>query len=527
MQESTIEQSQEQRFNTVQKSAFKSKNLILGQSKISAMVPALLVTNLTTKLDEISMNLALPIIQKDLNLSESSAQWLSATFFIAAAAFAIPLGKLSDSFGLINTFIALLLLCTVVRLACFFTTNFPLLLVLRFITGALAAGCIALRNAMNTRYPSKEQQSKAIGITMILNQLCSIIIPLISGYFLKKIDWKYQFVIASALSLISAIMLIPFENPAPIKKKTKSDIFGSLFITLTVSFFCLIFTLISSKHYVGAGICVVASIIFGVSFVFVEKKHPDPVLPLKIMTNPVSDLFIQNVLNWMTGAANGWLLPQLLDDASISGIVSAIGALLTLITAIVCPIITKKVVNRYVLQFGYVFSTICIVLQIIFARNTMAYMILYVIIGFFSSIVMQTIYPMTLLSVSAQYSSLVSAFPTTSRTIGNSMSLSIFSSITMLVHDALIKKNNDEKLSFVRGAQASLSLVVLLSLIGLFDAIFRIGNSRLEQGKKGFKQNMIREHKEKEDNEGLLLLRDVAANPSTDGIKIFDDESAG
>ncbi|CAL6078019.1 Major_facilitator superfamily protein [Hexamita inflata] len=241
------------------------------------------------------------------------------------------------------------------------------------------------------------------------------------------------------------------------------------------------------------------------------------------MKNPVSDLFIQNVLNWMIGTANGWLLPQLLDDASISGIVSAVGALLTLVTAIFTPMVTKKYVNRFALYFGYVFSTLCIVLQIVFARNTMAYMILYVLIGFFSAIVMQTVYPMTLLSVSAKYSSRVSAFPTTSRTIGNSMSLSIFSSITMLVHDALIKKNNDEKLSFIRGAQASLSVVVFLSLIGLFNAMFRIGNSRLEQGKKGFKQSMIRELKEKEDNEGLL--REVAVNPSIEGIKKSDEVS--
>ncbi|CAL6078023.1 Major_facilitator superfamily protein [Hexamita inflata] len=260
MKEPVVELPLQSPLQTVRKSAFKSKNLMLSQSKISSMSPAMFITFLTSKFDETSMNLALPQIQKDLNLSESSAQWLSATFFIASAAFAIPLGKLSDSFGLINTFITLLLLLTVVRLAGFFTTNFPLLLVLRFITGALAAGCVALRNAMNTRYPSKEQQSKAIGITMILNQLCSIIIPLVSGFVLKDIGWKYQFVIASALSLISALMLIPFENPAPIKKNTKSDIFGSLFITLTVSFFCLIFTLISSKHYIGAAICLVVSI---------------------------------------------------------------------------------------------------------------------------------------------------------------------------------------------------------------------------------------------------------------------------
>ncbi|CAL5988490.1 Major_facilitator superfamily protein [Hexamita inflata] len=461
-------------------------------------MPAMCVTYFTSKFEETAMNLALPQIQKDFNLSAQNAQWLSTTFFIAAAAFAIPLGKLSDSFGLINTFIISLLLLTFLRLACFFTTNFPLLLVLRFIIGALAAGTVTFRNAMTTRYPRIEEQSKTIGIIMILNQISAIIIPLISGVIQQEIGWKYQFILMSILSFISLLMLIPFENPKPIQKNSKVDIFGSLYLTLTISFFCLIFTLLSNKHYIFAGVSILFSFLFGIFFIFVEQKHSNPVLPLYIMKNPVSDLFIQN----QKGTANAWLLPQLLDNVTISGIVSAVGAILTLISAIITPIITKKVVNRYVLYYGYIFSTICIILQIVCALNSIAFIVFYILIGFFGASIMQTIFPMTLLSVSSKYSSCVSAFPTTSRTIGNSMSLSIVSSLTMFIRDILLKRNISEKASLIRGAQVSLLLVVFLSIFCFINTIFRIGNSSKESGKIGFKNSMIRELKE--ENEQLL-----------------------
>lgn len=111
------------------------------------------------------------------------------------------------------------------------------------------------------------------------------------------------------LNVVSVILLVPVQDP-PLQKKTSSfDYFGSITLMVSVACFCIACTVLANFQYVAFAIMIVLFAVFLVLFVFVEKRHKDPILPLKIMKNPVSDMFFQNILGSCVQQGLTWILP--------------------------------------------------------------------------------------------------------------------------------------------------------------------------------------------------------------------------
>lgn len=332
-----------------------------------------------------------------------------------------------------------------------------------------------------------------------MNQIGTIIVPLTAGLVIDNLGWKWIFVVGAILNLTSAIVMLPIPDPPLQKKQGSFDYFGSLTLMLCVTCFCIACTVLANSQYVAFAIMTVLFVVFLVLFLFVEKRHKDPILPLKIMKNPVSDMFFQNILD--SGVQNGfaWLLPQLLNNSTLSGTVSSVTAGLTLLASILGPIITKKMVNWIFLTIDYTAIIVMIVVILFCLSDTTAYIITNSINTFLVSFLLMALYPMMMVAVPHRYVASISGVPTMSRTIGSSIANCIFSSILSMVYNQAIKKN-DEKASMVKGAQACFITAIVLLLLGLLDTVFRLGNTRSEKGKCGYKESKVRELND-DDNE--------------------------
>ena len=177
---------------------------------------------------------------------------------------------------------------------------------------------------------------------------------------------------------------------------------------------------------------------------------------------------------------------------------SSITAALTLVAAIVAPLITRKMVNRIFLAIDYG-AIIAMVIAIVFSvSNTTAYIVTNTITFFFVSFLLMTLYPTMMVMVPHRYVASIGGVPTMSRTIGSSVASCVFSSLLTIVYDQVIKKK-DEHTAMVKGAQACFIAAIVLLVLGLLDTIFRLGNARSEKGKCGYKESQIRELKDDED----------------------------
>ncbi|CAL6078037.1 Major_facilitator superfamily protein [Hexamita inflata] len=265
--------------------------------------------------------------------------------------------------------------------------------------------------------------------------------------------------------------------------------------------FCLGCTLIETQSYLFAGLSFVGFIIGITGFIFIENRHPDPILPLFLLKNPVSDLFALNVMTFMIVVSVSWMLPQLEDQSSVVGLIQTIISVLSFVTSIILPFATKNIVFRYSLYVAYIWALFCMAIWIIF--DLMSF---YILTNMGLLTAMQILYSLTLMAAAPRYASKLSAFPTTSRTVGNSLGLCIFSSITQSICNWQQKIGKSHHDAFVIGSQISVIIMCILQLFMIVDAVFRLGNSRKELGKKGYKDTFIRELQE-EEGEALLIKR--------------------
>src|ERR1051325_1830449 len=90
-------------------------------------------------LDKTVVNVALPAIEKDLNISISELEWIVTAYALVFAALLITGGKLADLFGRRRIFVAGLFIFTASSLACGLAPNAAVLISARAVQGIGAA----------------------------------------------------------------------------------------------------------------------------------------------------------------------------------------------------------------------------------------------------------------------------------------------------------------------------------------------------------------------------------------------------
>ena len=178
---------------------------------------------------------------------------------------------------------------------------------------------------------------------------------------------------------------------------------------LTVGSFCLAFTMVGLKSYYIALGCICFAAISAVVFYHIEKKHLHPIIPLYIMKNPITAICGANIINNLFASGNQYILPQY---AAINGISSSkislvlvLSCCLNLGGSIVVPILQKKILTRILLTSSYIIMILCTVIIILGLNNVLCFIIFFILINTACSIVSTILYPLTMMSVPAQFGS--------------------------------------------------------------------------------------------------------------------------
>jgi fucose permease len=118
-----------------------------------------------TILDVAIVNVAIPSIQKDLNIAESTVQWVITAYAITFGGFLLLGGRMSDLLGRRRIFIAGLILFTLASLTCGLANSAGVLILSRAVQG-LGAAIIspAALSIVTTTFEEGPDRNKALGI---------------------------------------------------------------------------------------------------------------------------------------------------------------------------------------------------------------------------------------------------------------------------------------------------------------------------------------------------------------------------
>lgn len=197
-------------------------------------------------LDQTNLPVALPTIQKQLNISSLVVQWLINAYLLSWAVFVLTGGYLADQFGLRRVFCAGVLIFGLGSLGSAFAYWGAWFIAARAVEGFGTA--LMLPSAIGilvSIYPKKEQ-GKAIGIYSGIASIFLVLGPLMGGFFTQFLSWRWIFIVNTPLVLLSYFIIIA-KLPKIIPNKKKFDVWGFIFFTL--GFPCFILGLMQGNKW--------------------------------------------------------------------------------------------------------------------------------------------------------------------------------------------------------------------------------------------------------------------------------------
>ncbi|WP_176086608.1 MFS transporter [Martelella sp. HB161492] len=202
-------------------------------------------------LDATIVNVALPVIQKDLNAHSSSIEWIVAGYVLVFALALMPCGRLGDIYGKKEMFLGGVGFFTLSSALSGVAPNIEFLIVARLMQG-LGAAIMApqVLSLVQDMFVSKER-SAALSMFGITSGIAIVSGPLIGGWLIAvnvfDMGWRSIFYINVPVGIVAVIagsVLIP---RFPGQRTLRLDKPGVLIVAL--AFLFLIFPLVEGRRY--------------------------------------------------------------------------------------------------------------------------------------------------------------------------------------------------------------------------------------------------------------------------------------
>ena len=206
--------------------------------------------------------------------------WVFSAFMLASTT-AVPLyGKLSDIYGRRKLYASAMALFLIGSVWCGFANSMTSLIFARALQGIGAGGIMPLAFILIGEMFTLEQRAKMQGLFSGVWGVSSIVGPLLGGFLVDQLSWRWIFFINVFPGLIAAA-LVSFawrDQQQHGQERPAVDYAGAAL--LTVSVVMLLLGLMGSGT--SSWILIAGAIVLFIVLLWVERRAVDPVLPLSL-----------------------------------------------------------------------------------------------------------------------------------------------------------------------------------------------------------------------------------------------------
>ncbi|HCZ9466203.1 TPA: DHA2 family efflux MFS transporter permease subunit [Staphylococcus aureus] len=294
------------------------KNFIFGEGvSRGKILAALLFGMFIAILNQTLLNVALPKINTEFNISASTGQWLM-TGFMLVNGILIPItAYLFNKYSYRKLFLVALVLFTIGSLICAISMNFPIMMVGRVLQ-AIGAGVLMPLGSIViiTIYPPEKRGATmgTMGIAMIL---APAIGPTLSGYIVQNYHWNVMFYGMFIIGIIAILVGFIWFKLYQYTTNPKADIPGIIFSTIGFGALLYGFSEAGNKGWGSVEIetMFAIGIIFIILFVIRELRMKAPMLNLEVLKFPTFTLTtVINMVVMMSLYGGMILLPIYLQN---------------------------------------------------------------------------------------------------------------------------------------------------------------------------------------------------------------------
>jgi EmrB/QacA subfamily drug resistance transporter len=259
------------------------------------------IAQVMSSLDGTIVATALPEITDDVG-GFSRVTWVVTAYTLAGVASMPIYGKLGDLYGRKKMLLGAIALFLTASAACGAAQSMDQLLVARFCQGLGGGGLGTLSMAAIADIVPARQLGRWLGYQGFVYAVASVAGPLVGGLFVDHLSWRWAFYVNLPVGLVAA-GIIAVGMKLPYRRVAHSiDWLGSATLTTSLALVVLIATL--GGHDVrwaspGMAALVAGAVVLVTLFLWQERRASEPVLPLRIVRDPVMRICV--AVNFASG----------------------------------------------------------------------------------------------------------------------------------------------------------------------------------------------------------------------------------
>ena len=230
-----------------------------------------------------ALNLSVPALEEQFQVSAALVGWVVTAFTLTVAAFSVPMGKLADATGRRRVLLIGIASFGVLSVLCIFSVNIWMMILFRGLQGVAASMIYATNNALLISVFPGTERGRVLGISTAATYVGLSMGPVIGGILNHRMGWQSIFAVTffcTVLSFVLAWAGAPKTKPDP--PQCRTDAAGNLLFIAMISLILYGLTNLTISRY--GWLILVCGLALAAAFILVEQRAEDPVIRLTMFT---------------------------------------------------------------------------------------------------------------------------------------------------------------------------------------------------------------------------------------------------
>lgn len=247
-----------------------------------------------TVLDGSVVNVALPILAKEFNVSDSSAIWIVTVYQLVITMLLLPVSSLGDIFSYRRNYIIGIIIFTIGSALCGLSPNFQTIIIARTLQGIGAAMVMAVNVALVRLIYPPEYLGRGLAVNTMVIAIASAAGPSLAGFILSITSWHWLFLINIPLGIAAFFMAYRYLPPNPKRDhKIKFDTIGAIANVIVFgSLFYALGNFSRGGDQLTNILLLICGIVVGIFYIRHLRGHEDPMLPIDLLHSKLYSLSI-------------------------------------------------------------------------------------------------------------------------------------------------------------------------------------------------------------------------------------------
>ena len=235
-------------------------------------------------LDSTIVNTALATIVGDLG-GLRAYTWVGTAYLLTSTAATPLFGKISDIYGRRRTFQVAIVVFILGSIACGLAQDMTQLVLARGIQGVGGGGLFSMAFVILGDVVAPRERGRYVGIFTSTFTVASVIGPLLGGFFVDQLTWRWIFWINIPIGIVVLIITNRTLHLPWSRQSQRVDILGATLLVAGTSSLLMGLSWSSEEYGWTAPATLglmLAAVILGVGFVGWERRAPVPIVPLRL-----------------------------------------------------------------------------------------------------------------------------------------------------------------------------------------------------------------------------------------------------